>query len=127
MTEQQKANVKAWIEALRSGKYQQTHRVLCYGKGFCCQGFCCLGVLADINNIPTIENQSTVSVSYNFPGDEIDRIISGTIPDKWWLTHTGLSHTLKSQLIHMNDNIQKSFVDIANRIESEMINNANSV
>ena len=115
MTEEQIANVKAWIAALRSGKYQQGFGYL--NKN---ENYCCLGVLADINNIPTRPDVGSMSVSYNFSGDEIDRIISGTIPDKWWLTHTGLPCSLKSQLIEMNDLHGKSFADIANRIESEL-------
>jgi len=34
---------KEWVEALRSGKYQQATGVLCNGVGYCC-----LGVLCDI-------------------------------------------------------------------------------
>lgn len=41
--EQQKANRKLWVEALRSGKYEQTRHTLRTA-----DGFCCLGVLADI-------------------------------------------------------------------------------
>ena len=39
-------NMLTWIEALESGEYPQTQRVLHDGKGFCC-----LGVLCDINNV----------------------------------------------------------------------------
>ena len=59
MTEQQKANVKAWIAALRSDKYRQGWGSLCRDKSFCC-----LGVLADINNIPTIKINSLLIVYY---------------------------------------------------------------
>lgn len=37
---------KAWIEALRSGKYKQTTRLLKDSKG----GMCCLGVLCEISD-----------------------------------------------------------------------------
>ena len=120
MTQEQKANVKAWIKALRSPKYQQGVGSLNRN-----EKYCCLGVLADINNIPTRKSVAGTIVCYDFSGTE--SINFGTIPDEWWLTHTGFRHTLKSELIHMNDTYQKSFADIANRIESEMITNANSV
>ena len=42
--EQQKANRKLWVEALRSGKYRQGKKVLRTANG----EMCCLGVLADI-------------------------------------------------------------------------------
>jgi hypothetical protein len=42
--EQQKANRKLWVKALRSGKYEQTTGKLKDGGG----GMCCLGVLADL-------------------------------------------------------------------------------
>ncbi len=42
--EQQKANRKLWVEALRSGKYRQTTGVLKDLAG----GMCCLGVLCDV-------------------------------------------------------------------------------
>ncbi len=41
--EQMKANRKLWVEALRSGKYEQCNEALRIGTAFCC-----LGVLADI-------------------------------------------------------------------------------
>ena len=122
MTEQQKANVKAWIEALQSGKYQQG-----FGSLNRNGNYCCLGVLADINNIPTRKSVTSTTVGYDFLPWENNNESFTTIPDEWWLTHTGLSCMLKSQLIVMNDTDQKPFADIANRIESEMINNANSV
>lgn len=38
---------KKWVEALRSGKYRQTQYTLRDE----CNGFCCLGVLADVANL----------------------------------------------------------------------------
>ena len=45
----QKANLKKWIKALRSGKYKQTKDTLCNDKR---NSFCCLGVLCDVLKIP---------------------------------------------------------------------------
>lgn len=38
---------EAWLEALESGKYQQTTGALCH-KGVHVDTFCCLGVLSDL-------------------------------------------------------------------------------
>lgn len=45
--EQQKANRKLWVEALRSGKYQQCSDQLYNG-----EAYCCLGVLARVSGEP---------------------------------------------------------------------------
>ena len=115
MTEEQIANVNKWVAALRSGKYQQG-----FGSLNINGNYCCLGVLADINNIPTRKSAASTIVCYDFLPWENNDENFGTIPDEWWLTHTGFRHTLKSQLITMNDIDKKSFADIANRIESEL-------
>jgi hypothetical protein len=39
--EQQKEHRKLWVEALRSGKYQQAKGQLAAGGGFCCLGVAC--------------------------------------------------------------------------------------
>ena len=114
MTEEQIANVNKWVAALRSGKYQQGVGSLNRN-----EKYCCLGVLADINNIPNEKIFGGTIVSYKFP-IEIYNISPKTIPNEWWSVHTGLPHSLKSQLIHMNDTDIRPFADIANRIESEL-------
>ncbi len=46
-TQEQLAAIAKWTEALRSGKYQQTHARLRDQ-----QGHCCLGVLAEVCGVP---------------------------------------------------------------------------
>lgn len=46
LTKQQIKNRKTWVEGLRSGKYKQTKGVL---KD--CNGYCCLGVAAEVTSI----------------------------------------------------------------------------
>ena len=36
-----KANIRLWVDALRSGDYAQCHNALNDGKGFCCLGVAC--------------------------------------------------------------------------------------
>lgn len=99
---------KAWIEALRSGKYEQ-------GKGYLKKdgAYCCLGVLCEINNkmeeygciIGTSNNvylnenlEIEFNLNYNgrFKGFEIDKI---------------------SCLTEMNDSQKYTFEQIAEVIE----------
>lgn len=37
-----KANVKKWVKALRSGKFKQCREKLFDGKGYCCLGIVCV-------------------------------------------------------------------------------------
>jgi len=59
--EEQAAHRKQWVEALRSGKYQQGERWLRYG-----DKFCCLGVACDISGlgrwVDVMDGDSAVSV-----------------------------------------------------------------
>ena len=43
-----KANIKLWVDALRSGKYQQARGALKTG-----DAYCCLGVACDISGLGT--------------------------------------------------------------------------
>lgn len=63
---------KAWLDALRSGKYQQGNNQLRKG-----EYFCCLGVLCDIHNKMTGEGQWTVR-------EDPDRYYyQPSYPDSW--------------------------------------------
>lgn len=45
-------NMETWIKALESGNYSQARRVLHDG-----EGFCCLGVLCDINGVEWVQDE----------------------------------------------------------------------
>ena len=104
---------KKWVDALRSGDYDQT-------KG-CLQdnnGFCCLGVLSDIHSKETKTNwekrRGTNSIYY------IEKY--GTLPTEV-IEWSGLKDyspmTSKGSLVSLNDQ-GKEFPEIADIIESEL-------
>lgn len=51
-----------WVEALRSGKYNQTRGKL-KEITLTCEAFCCLGVLCDIVGVKWADNVGTISVT----------------------------------------------------------------
>lgn len=106
---------KRWIAALRSGKYKQTVEQLQksthgYETEDC--GFCCLGVLCDLAVDDGVDKWDTNSLS----------MADCVIPDhilKWsgLRTADGVVPGIKENLWQMNDNMRKSFSEIAAVIE----------
>ena len=108
-----------WIEALRSGKYQQT--VECLRDA---DGYCCLGVLADIQGVEWIweQGKETPSDTFVFYDDEDQYDIE--LPD-YLLAKIDAGKV--SHLVNMNDGTQfhegirrHSFEEIANYIEENI-------
>jgi hypothetical protein len=101
---------KLWLEALRSGNYEQT-RFFLRDK----RGYCCLGVLCDLH--PDVDwSRSTPGVAF-YPFDE-DEMDLGILPDKassW----SGLTDEQRNILMNMNDD-GKSFEEIADYIENNI-------
>lgn len=92
-----------WIEALRSGKYKQGRRTLCWDNTYCC-----LGVLAEINGhlqkTPFI-NKSCYTCYDTLPSDlAMEFGINGVMYD----------------LMDMNDNKKWTFNQIADWIEENL-------
>ena len=110
--EQIRSNRKRWIEALRSGKYFQ-------GVGFLhsiemgAHYYCCLGVACEIFrnefDIPVIfdENRNM----YYYDGKEC--YISYPLEK-----YLGLNCEYAEELMLMNDTSRKSFIEIADHIET---------
>ena len=99
--EQQKANRKLWVEALRSGKYRQNHLGWLRIDG----RFCCLGVLADV-------------AGCEWEGEWIGKADEERrYPPARALKFVGLRGFAK--LISMNDSENRRFKTIAKYIESE--------
>jgi len=128
-----------WLEALRSGDYQQTKRKLSDGDG----GFCCLGVLCEVKGLPkqvvSPEVPEDRSVFYIFDGSDgsPDRMVNyagrsaGVIPFKYQptiledldltksVTVDDSEDELSAHLMNMNDE-GVSFIEIADFIESQL-------
>lgn len=111
------AKLKAkWIKALRGGAYRKTTGMLANDRG---TGFCCLGVLADIQGcewMPDEESNGLVPISkagrkpwVQFSGVALPSSRSG-----------GLPREKQKTLMIMNDNQGASFKKIADYIEAEL-------
>ena len=97
---------KAWIKALRSGKYEQTKGGLRNRKGFCC-----LGVLCDVYD-PTkwVEDDD---IKYLFWYEEEE----SNLPH-YLYTFIGLNELdNRPELYELNDKFDKTFKQIANILE----------
>lgn len=95
-----------WVQALRSGKYQQGHGCLRTVNNT----FCCLGVLADVIN-PDIWKLSD-NLSYHWSIEPINC--------KWnsmWLMRYPISIELQQKLAELNDTQGYDFQQIADWIE----------
>lgn len=98
---------KQWVEALRSGKYQQGRETLRTKDN----KFCCLGVLCDL--VAPDAWQTDGDSEYMMGG------IYGYLPNA--VAHvSGLSSPTYIQLIELNDEKGYSFEMIANWIEYQL-------
>lgn len=87
-----------WVEALRSGEYEQTQKTLKYR-----DGFCCLGVLCDLQGAEwkRVSHKARVGLS---------------MPSKF---AGGLSEKEQSKLMDLNDR-GTEFPQIADYIEANL-------
>lgn len=97
-----------WIDALRSGKYQQGHYSLKKPNDIGIQCFCCLGVLCDVYD-RTGWHTSPDWTHFNYKGS------------KYMAPITLLSVQDQDKLIKMNDIVGKSFNEIADYIQEHII------
>lgn len=118
LTPEQVTFIKEWIVALRSGNYKQTMGTLRDDVGYCC-----LGVLCDINKdmlkgefVKASENhdyqfirEEVVGVDWDFPSADI-------------LTKIGIDDQLARDLAIAND-VEMSFNEIADKLEAYYITN----
>lgn len=100
-----------WLEALRSGKYDQ-------GKGYLHSknSYCCLGVLANLrDDISWIESSEETGVfcPYTTEMEESDSCLLPSEIVSW----AGLNGTACVALVNLNDTVGKTFNEIADYIE----------
>lgn len=100
-----------WIEALRSGDYQQGENNLIQTNGNN-PLYCCLGVLCDVSGEPTVaEDGSGFEFSDAFSED--------FLPDSF-RTKVGLSDDDQHCLAELNDDYGHNFLDIADILEEAL-------
>lgn len=128
-TAQQTKNLKAWIRALRSGEYKQTKGALAKQRPDGTDGFCCLGVVADV----CLSNRNEW-VLYDGPNPERsgvwDLILADGSKRGSMLNQSDLNRLVGPgldvvTLANMNDGVgirnrsPKRFTTIANYIEAQ--------
>jgi len=97
---------KIWVQALRSGLYEQTTGELTDG-----EGYCCLGVLCDIAAM----NGLVQSACHPFSPDEAIRMWSGLEIDT-----TVDFNGVNKYLSQVNDDDRQDFHQIADIIEEQL-------
>lgn len=101
-----------WLEALRSGDYQQTTGVLIdVDKGV--DYFCCLGVLC---TVAEMERKELAGSWLFVSGDTL----LGISLEEQELERFGISDEQQGTLINLNDTHNKTFPEIADWIEANL-------
>ena len=94
---------REWIEALRSGKYEQTQNYLRSGNSFCC-----LGVLCDISGIDKWDESFINHIPYGkntvMPTSDVTKLVN--LSDR------------RARLLTLANDSGKTFNEIADIIES---------
>jgi len=115
-------NAKKWIEALRSGKFQQAHASLCLIDEEGEKRYCCLGVACELAVDAGVIPPARESEGRFFYADQ--RTNLPVVVAEWLglATTAGVYNTLldsgERSLIGLNDT-GKSFAEIADVIESQ--------
>lgn len=116
-----KAVVEAWLSGLRSGKYKQHRGTLCNGEGRNkldnATAFCCIGVAGVISKEDFSPYYDTHRVGMELGMFNLPNFIF--IEEGETNTRSAYDH-----LIYMNDKEKKSFAEIADWIEANILPNA---
>lgn len=97
---------KKWVDALRSGKYQQARTMLRGG-----DRFCCLGVLCDVSGKGKWHFGSYIT--------DDGRKASSYLLSEEMLEALGITDSEQMKYAAMNDDALASFADIASQIEKD--------
>ena len=124
--EQTKANRKKWIEALRSDEYEKTEGKLIDGTR---TKYCCLGVACDISGLgkwhetedarQQVYTINHVDHSSALP-QEVQEWLGLTTKYGGYYIKATTPHTVVGRSLAMDNDDGKSFLEIANIIESEI-------
>lgn len=112
-------NQKKWVDALRSGKYKQ-------GRGYLCQieegepHYCCLGVACELMCEAGLLEKENRGDHYRYGGRSL---LSNNILEWLNLRTSGGNFSIPFKecisLTQLNDQVELSFAEIADFIESE--------
>jgi hypothetical protein len=101
---------KKWIDALRSGKYNQGRTYLAKNNNYCC-----LGVLADLSGNLTDEKEN--GIRFCKTNEESPKGKGWSCVSLWAESDILINKEQKSKLIRMNDEENRTFPEIADYIE----------
>lgn len=135
LTDDQKANLREWVAALRSGEYEQTKRALWNPETIPGDvpnpaGYCCMGVLCRVKGIEWGEDEHGQS-GFIFEGAPIHSnhprtlYLNGYPEREWWREQVG--DLGQAQFSHLNDVEGASFADIADYIEANYLTEKEAV
>lgn len=109
---------KRWVDALRSGEYEQTQGRLCDEDG----RMCCLGVLIDVTQDGNwVEDMDTSSYDSNYTCVEgwLFRDHDSNLPGRV-RENLGITDRQEQDLIIMNDEKDADFSEIADWVEANL-------
>jgi len=129
---QQQKNRKRWVKALRSGKYSQSTAYLKTS-----DGLCCLGVLCEVVKVPRVKGDRCGTCDYekghcdceHFTkvwkygvdaeacGCPVEARRAVGLNSDTGVMNVSIEET--NSLVGLNDTVQKTFLQIADIIESE--------
>lgn len=119
-----KENVRKWVDALRSGKYQQGKTYLQTKNGYCCLGVVCRVAIADGVELEATESEFDDVVYFGGSAHFLPRQVQewlGTDTDNVEFRDENGDRILAT---YANDNAARnySFNDIANMLEETYLN-----
>src|SRR5437868_3244044 len=104
------ATIRAWVKALRSGRYKQGRCKLRSTDNT----YCCLGVLCQVAGLK--QEPLAGGFGYTFDGE----LGHGYLPDGF-RCKLGISIEEQKELTRLNDAVMMDFSGIANFIEAELL------
>lgn len=109
-----------WLEALRSGKFEQGHKQLAYSKNKV-NHYCCLGVLCEVAGLEKkpfkskFDRKSTVIVDQDFVSPSGETMFATLSQDV--TAQFGLTEEILEECVQWNDGEGLSFSEIADNLE----------
>lgn len=120
MKEEQKKNRAKLVAALRSGEYKQTQNQLYNGDGYCCLGVACDIFSKEVGGEFILDKNHYY---FNFKGKQSKNYLTQEVQEFFgFQTHCGSFNQQcgnRTNLTILNDDRGKSFLEIADIIESE--------
>ena len=108
---------RKWVDALRSGEYEQTTNLLRDDKGFCC-----LGVLCDISGLGEWKRDENGNYTFHVPGSVEYTFPPYAVDDALGVIarYIGLNSDINALMLSSLNDTGKTFPEIADEIERRL-------